>query len=134
VAIVAEKTIDIVKESMQRCFTRQSFMDRFYDEFMKDPDVWEKFRNTNMAMQKVVLKSSLYLMLGVAKGLPSAAMDKLAVSHDRNHRNIPADLYQHWLNAMVSAVNSSDSQVTPEIEYAWREVMQAGIDFMSGRY
>lgn len=117
-AIIAAKTIAIVKGSMQRCLARHNFMDRFYDEFMKNPDVSEKFKDTNMAMQKIVLKSSLYLMLGVANGSPGIAMNKLAVAHDRNHRAISAILYQHWLNAMVNVVKATDLQITPEIENA----------------
>jgi hypothetical protein len=133
-AVVAEKTIEIVKASMQRCLAKQAFMDKFYEEFTASSDVREKFKNTNMAMQKIVLKSSLHLILAVARGYQSEAMNKLAMSHDRNHRAIPPNLYQYWLSAMVSAVKATDTQFSLEIENAWREVMQTGIDFMSDRY
>jgi hypothetical protein len=131
---VAEKTIELVKESMQRCLSNRTFMDKFYDEFMMSPEVQEKFKNTNMAMQKIVLKSSLHLMLAVARGYRGEAMDKLALSHDRNHRAIPPNLYQFWLNAMVSAVKATDVHCTLEVENAWREVMQVGANYMGERY
>lgn len=131
---VAEKTIELVKESMQRCLSNHTFMDKFYDEFMKSPEIKDKFLNTNMAMQKIILKSSLHLMLAVAKGYRGDAMDKLALVHDRNHRAIPPALYQFWLNAMVSAVKATDIHCTQEVENAWREVMQVGANYMSERY
>lgn len=133
-ANVNEQTIELVKDSMQRCLTKPAFMDIFYDEFMKSPEVQEKFKNTNMAMQKIVLKSSLHLMLAVARGYRGDSMDKLAISHDRNHRAIPPNLYQFWLNAMVNAVRATDTNCTPTTESAWREVMQVGANYMSDRY
>jgi hypothetical protein len=131
---VAANTINIVKESMQRCLAQPLFMDRFYEAFMMLPWVQEKFKNSNMAMQKIVLKSSLHLMLNVAKGSPGASMHKLAILHDRNNRDVLPEQYQHWLNAMVNAVKATDTQFTSEIEMAWRDVMQPGINFMSGQY
>lgn len=133
-ASINEKTVNMVKESMQRCLAQPEFLDRFYDEFMRIPEVRDKFLNTNMAMQKIVLKSSLYLMLNAAKGSCGDAMNKLAISHDRNHRNIPRSLYDLWLNAMIGAVKATDINCTPEIENAWREVMKPGIDYMIERY
>jgi hypothetical protein len=132
--MVAEKTIEIVKDSMLRCLAKPEFLDRFYDEFMKTPAISEKFRDTNMVMQKIVLKASLHLMLNAARGTPGEAMNKLAIEHDRGHRNIPRELYGLWLEAMVSAVKSTDVQCTNELELAWREVMQPGIDYMASRY
>ena len=133
-ASIDEKTIDTVKESMQRCLSKPEFLDRFYDEFMKSPEIREKFQNTDMAMQKIVLKSSLHLMLNVAKGNAGEAMNKLAVSHDHSHRNIPRNLYVIWLNAMIYAVRNTELNFTVELEKSWREVMQPGIDYMSERY
>lgn len=111
-ANIDEKTINIVKESMQRCLAKPEFLDRFYDEFMRSPEIREKFENTNMVMQKIVLKSSLHLMLNVARGAAGDAMNQLAISHDRSHRNIPKNLYSLWLNAMIYAVRSTDINYT----------------------
>ncbi|MBK8817090.1 MAG: hypothetical protein IPN42_16990 [Methylococcaceae bacterium] len=132
--LVATKNIEIVKESMQRCLRKPDFMDKFYDEFLKSAEVQEKFKNTNMTMQKVILKSSLHLMLATAKGTPGAAMDKLALSHDRGHKAIPAHLYKVWLEAMLYAVKVTDPEYTPELDGVWREVMLPGVEFMSGKY
>ena len=133
-ASVAVKSIDSVKESLQRCVGKTEFMDKFYDEFLKNPEVQERFKNTNMAMQKVILKSSMHLMLATARGTPGAAMDKLAASHDRAHKAIPAHLYQVWLEAMMYAVKVTDPQFTAELDSDWRAVMQPGVEFMSGKY
>lgn len=133
-AVVSDKSIDLVKESMKRCLADQKFMDRFYEGFMAFPETREKFKNTNMAMQKIVLKSSLHLILAVAKGYRSDGMNKLAISHNRYNRAITPNLYGYWLDAMVNAVKLTDPQISPTIERAWREVMQVGTDFMSERY
>ena len=131
---VAAKSIDAVKASMQRCLSKPEFINRFHDEFMGNTEVLEKFNNTNITMQKVILKSTLHLMLNSALGTPGVGMLRFAVSHDRNNKAIPAHLYQYWLDAMVSAVKTTDPQFSPELESDWRKVMQPGIDFMSEMY
>jgi truncated hemoglobin YjbI len=131
---VADKTIDTVQESMYRCLSKPEFMDRFYEAFMSSPDIQSKFHATNMALQKIVLRSSLHLMLGVARGQPGEGMKKLAESHSRHQRDIPVPMYEKWLDAMVRAAKACDPQFSNELESMWREVMQPGIDFMTAHY
>lgn len=131
---VARKSINAVKESMQRCLSKPEFINRFHDEFMSNTQVQEKFNNTNITMQKVILKSTLHLMLNTALSTPGVGMLRFAVSHDRNNKAIQPYLYQYWLDALVSAVKTTDPQFTPELESEWRNVMQPGIDFMCEMY
>lgn len=133
-ANVADKTIDAVQESLYRCLSKPEFMDRFYETFMSSPDIQAKFQNTNMGLQKIVLRSSLHLMLGVARGQPGEGMKKLAESHSRHQRDIPVPMYAKWLEAMVGSAKACDPQFSPELEAKWREVMRSGIDFMTAHY
>jgi hypothetical protein len=129
-ASVDTQSINAVKESMQRCLGQPKFIDYFHGEFMNNSEVREKFKNTNVVMQKAILKSTLHVMLNAALGSPGSGMLKFAVSHDKNNKAIPPHLYRHWLDALLISVKTVDSQLTSEIERSWRVVMQPGIDFM----
>ncbi len=129
-ASIDTQSINAVKESMQRCLSQPKFIDYFHSEFMNNSGVQEKFKNTNIVMQKAILKSTLHVMLNAALGSPGSGMLKFAVSHDKNNKAISPHLYQHWLDTLLIAVKAVDSQFTSEIERSWRVVMQPGIDFM----
>ena len=131
---VAAQSIKEVKESMQRCLNNPEFISRFHGEFMNNAEVQEKFNHTNIVMQKVIMKSTLHVMLNAALGAPGVGMLRFAVSHDRNNKAIPAHLYQHWLNALAVAVQATDPKFTDELGNDWRTVMQPGIDFMTEMY
>ena len=51
------KAADIVMQSYGRCCASDGFFDSFYDHFLAtSPEVRDKFANTNMAGQKLLLR------------------------------------------------------------------------------
>lgn len=132
---VSQQERTLFKDSLKRCVSDSKFLDRFYVHFLSSSDeVKEKFKNTNMANQKIILKASLYIMETAAGGTIAQGLKNLADSHDRNNLDIKPEFYEFWLNSMVSAVKDIDPQFSPDIEQAWRATMRPGMDYMQSKY
>lgn len=116
--------------------TGEEFFSDFYREFLaSSPEVARRFRDTDMARQRKMLKSSFYTMLRFSTS--SEVTDELAAiaqSHDRDHHDVPPQLYDHWLECLLSAVERHDAQFADDVELAWRLVMAKGIACMKFRY
>ena len=56
--------LDAVTASYRRCRSNEEFIDTFYEHFLaKSQEVSEKFRGTDFARQKLMLRQSLLAML-----------------------------------------------------------------------
>jgi hemoglobin-like flavoprotein len=131
--------IDVFKASLRRCLGPPTFLERFYELFLaSSPEVAAKFEGTDFQRQKAALRDSFFVMETVAESAPSsppwAALRKLAVTHDRDHRDVPPEMYDLWLSCLIEAVSEYDPQFSPEVERAWRETLTVGIDYMRGAY
>ena len=108
------------------------FFDAFYQRFIaSSPMIAEKFRDTDMDKQKTMLKQSLPYLLNLysTKTIPDALSD-IARVHDRQHADIPRELYQAWMDCLVETVREFDSKFSDDVELAWRMVCSQGIAFM----
>lgn len=114
-----------------------TFLDDFYQRFLtKSDEVVRKFRGTDFTRQKRMLRESLLMMVMFnrdAEGLQED-MNKLAERHGRKGVDIPARLYDLWLDSLCEAVEMHDPQCSPEILNKWRVAMQPGIDFLISKY
>ncbi len=129
--------LEIVKASLRRCLANPEFLDRFYKNFTSmSAQIAEQFKNTNFAFQKIMLKSSLHIMVTMASGgmQNSDAMDKLATVHNRDHRNIKPEWYYDWLDALMKTIREIDPQYNASIDQLWRTAMQPGIAYMQSKY
>ncbi|MGV6827053.1 MAG: globin [bacterium] len=128
---VSEQELRIFHESMDRAFASGRFLDLFYDSFMESSeDIARIFAHSDMDRLKRKLKSSLHMMTLVADDAPGADMylGHLARVHDRY--DISAELFQGWLDALVSAVSQCDQQFDESTEAVWRKVVGKGMDVM----
>jgi hemoglobin-like flavoprotein len=129
--------LEIVKDSLKRCLANPLFLEQFYKNFIgTSAQIAEQFKNTNFAFQKIMLKSSLHIMVTMASGgmQNSAAMDRLATVHDRQHRNIKPEWYLDWLEALINTIKEIDSLHDAKSEQLWRIAMQPGIAYMQLKY
>ncbi len=131
--------IGLFNDSLERCQANPKFLDRFYETFIaSDKAVAAKFARTDLKRQRMMLKASLYLLLEASGRSPSAEslahLEHIAVLHDRNHRDIPPDMYELWLDCMIRTVREFDPQCTERTEEAWRTVLGQGISVMQARY
>jgi hemoglobin-like flavoprotein len=97
--------------------------------------VARKFEHTDLRKQARMLKTSLYVMMLASGEIERIAhLERIAELHSRAGLDIQPELYDLWLDRLVQAVEEFDSQFDPEIEAAWRRVLQPGIEVMKSRY
>ena len=133
-----DKVIATFDESLRRCDNEPRFLDIFYERFMaSSPKVEEKFADTDFDRQKRVLRASFYLILLAAedpeKG-PERYLGYLAERHSAKNLNIGSELYDLWLDSLLETVEQCDPEYGPEVEQAWEQMMEIGIDYMLRQY
>ena len=132
------KTLETFDGSLGRCNAKEGFLDRFYDRFLAmSPKVAEKFRNTDFVRQKRALRASFHMMLLAAGDGENGAerhLGDLATSHGRNQLDIGAEFYDYWLNSLLATVREFDNQWDHEVEDAWEQVINVGIQYLLSHY
>ena len=114
------------------------FLDIFYERFLSSsPKVKEKFATTDFDRQKRVLHASFYLILLAAedpeKG-PERYLGHLAERHSARDLKIGAELYDLWLDSLLQTVKECDPDYDSEVERAWEQMMEIGIDYLLQHY
>jgi hemoglobin-like flavoprotein len=135
--ILSSEDLEIVKTSLKRCLATPEFLDIFYKNFLgMSTHIAEQFKNTNFGFQKIMLKSSLHIMVIMAQGgmKNSDSMEKLANVHNRDHRNIKPEWYYDWLDALIQTIKEIDPSYDAKLERLWRTAMQPGIAYMQQKY
>lgn len=133
-----QKILEALDRSLERCTSRPGFFDRFYEKFLaSSPKVREKFTNTDFVHQKRALKASLQMILLAAedpeKG-PARYLSEIAEQHSARDLDIGAELYDLWLDSLLTTVREVDPLWSPEVEQAWEGVMTVGIAYLVSRY
>ena len=125
------------RQSLERCQSNPHFLNQFYNNFViANPIVREKFANTDMEGQKMMLHASLYMIALATQGNKAASLylENISKRHSQAELNIPAELYGLWLETLIQTVKETDQHFNKAIEKAWRQVMQFGIDYMLSRF
>ena len=129
--------LDAVTASYRRCRSNEEFIDTFYEHFLaKSQEVSEKFRGTDFARQKLMLRQSLLAMLlfNLGSDLAREELERLGERHSRRGVNIPSHLYDLWLDALCEAVEQHDPEFTSELREQWQQAMRPGIELIVARY
>lgn len=124
-------------DSLARCYAQPRFLERFYEIFLEaSPEAREKFAGTDLAQQRRMLKASLVLMMlstgGKAEGM--VHMERIGTVHGKGGHDIPAHLYDIWLECLIKAVREFDPQADDELIAVWKRVLEPGIAFMKSRH
>ncbi len=130
---------DIFDGSHKRILSNEAvgkpFFEAFYERFLSDHEVAERFVDTDMNIQQSMLKRSFYnLFAFYASGHVDDYMYLIAKRHDRKHLNISPDFYDKWLECLIDTVHCYDEQFSDDVELAWRLVMTPGITYMKFKY
>lgn len=134
---MSQDDVAIFDDSLARCYADPRFLERFYEVFLAaSPEAREKFANTDLAKQRRMLKASLVLMMLSAGEQPEGQvhMERIASVHSRHGHDIPAALYDVWLQSLLQVVTEFDPEADPEVIAAWRRVLTPGIEFMRSRH
>ncbi len=129
------KAADIVMQSYGRCCASDGFFDSFYDHFLTtSPEIRDKFANTNMAGQKLLLRQGILNVVLYARGMPGTKLKALGCSHSRKGLNIRPELYTLWFNALAATIREHDKECTAETMQAWREVVNKSVEVIVAEY
>lgn len=134
---LTNEDFEVFHDSYERCCADPAFLDVFYEELLTvSTEIAHKFKNTDFERQKRVLKASILIMMTCASGIEGSdcGIDRIAKAHDRNHADIPPELYPIWLNSLVTAVKLCDPKYQPNTGVIWRKMMKAGIQRMIALY
>ncbi len=134
---MTEKSLIEFHDSFDRCMKDGRFFDLFYDRFLhSSPEVAEKFRNTDFAVQKVALRRSLYSIIdAAARFIPDySLLSAIAERHSRKRLDIRLELYVLWLDALIQTAADCDPRFTDKIAETWREVFQSAINYIVSTY
>lgn len=112
------------------------FFDAFYSHFVgASPEVAEKFRDTDMARQRDMLRVSLNHMVYFAidkEETPEIA--RVAGAHSQTSADIPPYLYDLWLDSLLETVSQFDPDYNADVDAAWREALLPAIAYMKSHY
>jgi len=129
--------LDAVTASYHRCRASEGFVDTFYEHFLaKSDDVVQKFKATDFARQKLLLRESLLamLLLNLNSADARAELERLAERHSRRGLDIWPHLYALWLDALCEAIERHDPKFTPQLQDQWRAAMRPGIELLCSKY
>ncbi len=133
-AIVAKL---IVRPSFERCCAfGNDFFDQFYVGLADRAPVGNMFASTNMKKQNSLLKSGINQLILFAEGDHDAQreLERLGRRHNRHDLDVSPEFYPAWVDALVGAVEEFDEQCTPDLQFAWREVVAKGIQVIISLY
>lgn len=130
--------IGVFNDSLARCLRTERLFHRFLELFLaSSAEVRQKFRDTDFNRQRRMLQNSFYMLMeyvGLSSPESQAYLERIALEHGKDHRDIPPHLYDLWLESLLRAVQECDPRYSPEVEAAWRYMMDAGISFLKSRY
>lgn len=129
--------IDTVKQSFGRALGDRDLLANFYNRLLNSsPEIGKAFVNVDMEKQKEILQMSLSMAILYPQGnvVATHAMDKVRHSHNQANLNIKPELYQYWLDSLLSVVAESDPDFTLELDQQWRAVMGIVIEHISSGY
>ena len=123
----------ICRESLRRCNSDPTFMDVFYRNFLaSSEEIAAKFANTDFKRQNEMLRKSLHMIILSCGGHDEgdSYLLEIAKRHGRNDLKIKPEMYELWLTSLMVAVQEIDPEYSSEVDLAWRETMQHGIQYM----
>ena len=125
----------IFNSSYQRNVVQKShlFFTKFYEKFISSSQqVRKAFKNTDMNRQQDMLKDSLERIIEFASTKTSNSfLQSLALVH-KQVNNIEDNMYDLWLEAILTTLQEIDPEYKKEDELAWKIMLSPGIEFMKG--
>ena len=121
---------ELFNDSLEAVQHSDEFYELFYEKFINSSILIKKaFENTDMTVQKTKLKESLaYLVnFSVTKRANEHLME-MAQGHV--DLNISVEMYDLFINTLLSTLNECDPKFSNECGIAWRIILSPGIEFM----
>jgi hemoglobin-like flavoprotein len=125
----------IAQQSYSRCLRWPDFLPRFYEHLLaSDPSIPPMFEVTEFPRQYKLLQHALGLLLSYGNRPDDMLLERLAAKHSAKSIDVPPPMYALFVDSLVRTIREFDDRCDGEIEEAWREALQPGLDFMMSRY
>lgn len=128
---------ELVQRSYGACCISPGFFDDFYAAFLASSDqIAVKFKHTDMAKQKQLLREGISFMVMYYDGTMIGRMkvEQLGQSHSQTRMDIKPQWYDLWLDALLATITKHDKEYSPTVARAWRNVLSKGIEAMRGQH
>ena len=132
-----EREISNVRLSYGRVLADPQFIDRFYQQFLKNnAEIREKFENTNFDIQNKMLGESISMAVLFSQDnkVAKSVIDRIRNSHNRHNLNIRPRLYSVWIESLIEALREFDADFDDELEQQWRKVIGKAVDYIKEGY
>ena len=112
-----------------------TFIDHFYEAFMKMPGVAAKFEGTDLqAMKEKVIPSILYLLEFASTRQEDHILFDVAMAHSRHRANIEPSLYDAFTETIIQSVKHFDKEYDDSVALAWIITLAPGLEYMKFHY
>jgi hypothetical protein len=92
------------------------------------------FAETEFPRQYKLLQHALGLLLSYGNKPDDVLLERLAARHSARGIDVPPPMYALFVDSLIAAIREFDDHCDGEVEGAWREALQPGIDFMKSRH
>jgi len=126
-----------VKGSFERCDKSGAFSEIFYDIFLsKSDEVKEKFKNTDFAKQKKLLRTTVKIMATRNNNDKKELriLNDIAKTHNRYGYDIKPEFYKLWLESLCETIALNDPEFSKDLEKKWRTFIKFSIDQIVNDY
>lgn len=118
-----------LRDSYGRCVFGGGFFDSFYTIFFQsDPRVPRLFAATDLLKQKEALRAALATLVMYDRGSAVARSTLARLAQRHRELEIPDELYEHWEESLIRAVQECDPKFDVGVEEAWRSVSRLAVD------
>lgn len=132
---MAQSAPVLAEQSYARCVRAPGFLPRVYELLLEsDPSIPPMFAATEFPKQHKLLQHGLGLLLSYGKHPDPELMSRIAARHSARGLGVKPELYPHFVSSLTRAIREHDPHFSDEVDAAWREALQPGIDFMISRY
>ena len=133
--MASKEQMQQLRSSYSSCNQDPKFIDTFHNLFVSTSvDVQQHFADIPVDRQKKMISYALYLVMLSVDNNPDivACLENLGDSHDKIE--IKPSLYDHWLEALLAAVQRCDNSYTESTGKIWKEVLTPGLEIMKAKY
>ena len=132
-------SVRVAKASFDRCSASPEFLTGFYANFFRVcPEAKPLFAKTDLARQVRLLRDAIGLLIIVPfmstdQNAPSL-LARVAERHSRRHLNIGPHFYPPFVDSLITTIKEYDPEFSPDVEAAWRAIIDRGVAYMQARY
>lgn len=125
----------IAQESYSRCLRSPRFFPDLYERLLaSDPVIPPMFAKTEFPKQHKLLQHGLGLLLSYANRTDDTLLERIAARHSSSGIGVPPAMYVLFVDSLLATVRELDPKCDAEVERAWREALEPGIEYMKSRY